>query len=247
MEVELEGIQRELEGLHERCEQLLLKPREIQAALATIDSRIAALLPPDSDLLRSWDRHKRSRTDWWHETISGYVDRQDCPNVGYRIAGVRQLLTALQPDFLRAAQRPPTQFYFQAGEVFRARQEVYHLLKRATSIVQVVDPFLDPEVFDFVDAMDANLAWELLTGTRKALFVTQLHALQRSRSNIAARSNQQSHDRFLILDRTEVWHLGTSLNGLGKKAFMINAVEESSERAAILSDFAAWWGTGVAI
>jgi hypothetical protein len=214
---ELEGLQRKLEHLHARCEQSILKPGEIQESLGLIDSHILELLQPGSDLFRLWDRHKRSHTDWWHETLSGYADRQDCGNIGYRITGVQRLLAAIEPDFLRADREPPSELYFQAGEVFRARQGLYRLLKRASSKVQLADPYLDADVFDFIEAIDAKIDWELLVGSPKRLLVRQLQALTATRSNVAARSNSLNHDRFLILDQGIIWHLGASVNGLGKK------------------------------
>ncbi len=62
-----------------------------------------------------------------------------------------------------------------------------------------------------------------------------------------ARSNDQNHDRFLIVDRTEGWHLGASVNGFGKKAFMINKITVGTELARLQGDFEQWWTTGVPV
>ena len=35
------------------------------------------------------------------------------------------------------------------------------------------------------------------------------------------------HDRFLIIDRTEIYHIGTSLKDLGKKCFGFTRLEEA--------------------
>lgn len=34
------------------------------------------------------------------------------------------------------------------------------------------------------------------------------------------------HDRFLIIDKIEVYHIGTSINGAGKKSFGITKIED---------------------
>lgn len=38
----------------------------------------------------------------------------------------------------------------------------------------------------------------------------------------------KSHDRFLIVDETEVYHLGASLKDLGKKWFAFSEMEKTS-------------------
>ena len=111
----------------------------------------------------------------------------------------------------------------------------------------MVDPYLDPDILDFVESVDPAVNWELLTGSPKALFVSQLRALQVTRFNVVARSNSLSHDRFVILDKTVVWHLGASVNGLGKKASMFNAVDDPAQSRAVLGDFASWWASGIPV
>jgi hypothetical protein len=38
----------------------------------------------------------------------------------------------------------------------------------------------------------------------------------------------KSHDRFLIIDETDIYHLGASLKDLGKKWFAFSKIEPSS-------------------
>ena len=38
--------------------------------------------------------------------------------------------------------------------------------------------------------------------------------------------NDNFHDRFLIIDKKEMYHLGTSLNNAGTKTFSINKIED---------------------
>lgn len=242
----LENILAELEQLHERCAQQLLRPAEIQAAFSDIGTRLASLLPMDSDLHRIYERSMREGTDWWKDTLSGYVDRSDCANVERRIVVVREILKKIEPDFLRPEHARQMQIYLQAGDVYRARQEFYRLLRRASRSIDIVDRYLDPSVFDFVDATDVSINFRLLTGDPKALFIKQLATLRGAGRSIDARSNAitLSHDRFLILDNQEVWHLGASINGLGKDACMINKVVDAEELKKVLADFSGWWSSG---
>ena len=117
-------------------------------------------------------------------------------------------------------------------------------MKRATNLVEIVDPYLDTDVYDFVDTLDTVISVRLITGNPKQLFIQQLHALQATTRKIEARSNTSSHDRFVILDGQEAWHLGASINGLGKKACMINKIVGPVQLGKLAADFSAWWNAG---
>jgi hypothetical protein len=244
---ELEAIEGELERLHDRCERGILLSSEISLLLVALDARARAALPAGSDLFRLLDSRLKAGSDHWEMTINGYVTPRDCRNIGRRIAALRRVLKEIEPEFLRTEQAPKTQLYFASGEVYRARQEFYRMLKRGATRVDIADPHLDPDTFDFVDALDIGVAARLLTGAPKSLFVQQLHALQTMRRSVEARSNDRNHDRFVILDGSEVWHLGASINGLGRKAFMMNRVVNEDERAKIVAEFEDWWNAGTVI
>jgi len=245
--VALEAVQAELEQLHERCERGLILQSEISGLLLSVDSRARASIPPETDLFRLYDSRMKDGADFWHRTVNGYVARSSCKNIGRRIAVIRQLLAEVEPEFLRAEARTPPQFYFQAGEGYRARQEFYRIIRRATRQVDIADPYQDAVVFDFVEPLDLGINIRLLTGPPKSLFLKQLRALQADGRAIDARSNDQNHDRFALLDGSEVWHLGTSINSLGTKAFMMNRVSAPDEMKRVIADFETWWISGAAL
>lgn len=136
---------------------------------------------------------------------------------------------------------------FGTGDYFHSRQRLYHVLATAATDVLVVDQYLDPAVLDFVDALPVSVAARLLTGVPKSLFVKQLRFLQQNRSQVEARSNTASHDRWVVIDSTSVWHLGASINGLGKAACRISRLSDPTQVAKVLTDTDQWWKTGALV
>jgi hypothetical protein len=124
---------------------------------------------------------------------------------------------------------------------------VLDILKGAKKSAAIVDEYLDDTVFDYIDALDPAIRLQLVTGSKKPIFPRLLHALQGTRPGVEAREASDCHDRFLIVDSVDAWHIGASLNGFGKKAFMINKVTDAGERVRLLADFATWWGGGTPI
>ncbi len=92
---ELERIRGDLEKLHERCDRGFVRQSEISTLVKSLDARVLGALPEDSDHLRLYESRVLGRSDWWEQTLNGYVARSDCPNIERRLAAVREILEAL--------------------------------------------------------------------------------------------------------------------------------------------------------
>jgi hypothetical protein len=239
----LQQLQAELEQHLDRCERRLLRVDELGRLLRSIDERLEGALPPESDAFRVYDRQRREHTDWGSANISGYVEKIDCDNIAPRIRTIRKILEMVAPEFLRE-DSAQIQYYFPPGDSFRARQRFFQVLGRAGSDLVICDPYLDVTVLDFIELLDQRIGVRLLAGTPSQLFRSQFNLLKVMRHRLDARSTASSHDRWIVLDGREVWHLGASINGLGKKAFMMSIVADPAEAAKVSGDVTAWWTAG---
>lgn len=246
----LDDVRAKLEQLHQRCLQGIVRPDELRSTLKRLDIQARKAFLRDCDPYRYYDRTLKEHQQLsLKETPSGYVDTVDCRHIIHRLDAVRETLKRVGPGVLNIDFSEQAQFYLPEGDRFQARQTMYHLLKGATASVDIVDGYLDNEVFEFLAMMDSTVALRLVTGPPKSLFVSQLQAFRairlvevRSIVNIA-----NVHDRFVIVDGKQAWHLGMSINGLGKSAGMISRIDSPSEKARMLSDFAAWWLAGTVL
>jgi hypothetical protein len=240
----LEQITARLEQYTDYCDRRIITVTEVQTQAQWADAAVRDLFKTDSPLFRIFDRRWKEHTDYWSVTVSGYGERRDCDNLRYRIDTIRLILNELDPEFLRDAAAHKTQYYFAAGEVYRSKKRILDIMRGARQQLDVVDKYLDADIFDYIDALDPELSIRLLTGSKKAIFATLLKALASAKASLQARENRACHDRFLILDGRDVWHIGTSINSAGNAAFMINKVTDDAESARVLADFGHWWGTG---
>jgi hypothetical protein len=241
---ELERIIEKLEDAAKQCAEQLLRTKEAQDLINESDNRIREILPPDSVAGRIFERETRSKTEWWDPTISGFVAPKDCGHIQSRIALIQRILEKLEPTFLRTERPAKEQYYFAAGDSYRSKMCLYQIMKKACNELAVVDLYLDDQIFGYVESLDDSLKILLLTGRYKPIFKTLYDALKLQRSNLEAKHFQGCHDRFAVLDNKEVWHLGASINGFGKDAFMISKVIDEDERTRFLRDFSNWWSNG---
>lgn len=241
---QLDAILEETEAVLGPCEERLLTQTEASAKHGELWGRALAALPEGSDPWRVLDRERRSYGAWWHQGISPYVDPRDCEHFAHLRAALKKVLDAYEPELLRLQKRPKTQHFFTPGEEYEAKKALLRAMKLATSSLGVVDEYLDETLFDYLDAIDPVVELRLITGQQKSIFRTLFLPFATKRGKTEARYCSDSHDRFLVLDDAKAVHLGCSINGIGKKAFMLNDVTEPAELARLLTAFQDWWAKG---
>ena len=137
-----------LEQAADLCCRRLLRQEEAAKALAKAHQRVLAVLPQDSTAHRLYDRTTREATSWTRASRSGYAESEDCKKIEERTALIRRVIKELEPEFLRDEHRDKAQFYFAAGDSCRPKKQVFGVMKKATTSLAVVDPYLDEQVFN---------------------------------------------------------------------------------------------------
>jgi len=117
---------------------------------------------------------------------------------------------------------------FFNGQVFDAWLFVSDLVKRAKSNLILIDNYVNETVLSLftkkkkgvtVDIYTKNISRALNEDAKK--FNTQYGGLMLHKFNA-------SHDRFLLIDKTDVYHIGASLKDLGKKWFAFSKMDKDS-------------------
>jgi len=117
-------------------------------------------------------------------------------------------------------------------------------MKMASAKLFIVDEWLGDPIFGYLESLDPGIQVKLLTLNRKPIFKTVYLPFVKKRGNIEARESKNCHDRFIIIDESVIYHLGASINYAGRKAFMINKIEDEQEKKKFTKDFTNWLNTG---
>lgn len=114
---------------------------------------------------------------------------------------------------------PPVEGVFYNGQIFDAYAFATGLIKSAKKSVLLIDNYVDECVLLMLAKRNAKVkAWVYTAQVSREL---QLD-LERHNSQyppISVKIYRQAHDRFLIIDGNEIYHIGASLKDLGKKLF----------------------------
>ena len=121
----------------------------------------------------------------------------------------------------------PKQGIFYEGQIFDAYVFVNDLLKRAVNEVLLIDNYIDETVFTLFSKYP-NIKIQIYTANITKQLNLDYQKYQTQYKNIDLIQFKNSHDRFLSIDKKEVYHLGASLKDLGKKWFAFSKFEIES-------------------
>lgn len=101
---------------------------------------------------------------------------------------------------------------------------VNDLLKSAKNEVVLIDNYIDDTVFTLFSKYQ-NLKITIYTQSINKQLCLDFQKYNSQYKNIELKEFKKAHDRFLILDSKEVYHIGASLKDLGKKWFAFSRFE----------------------
>ena len=133
-----------------------------------------------------------------------------------------KLFEALEDKTLK-----PKQGIFYNGEIFDAYIFINNLLKTAKEEIILLDNYIDETILTLFSKY-ANIKVKIYTHTITKQLKLDFQKYQTQYKNIELKEFKNSHDRFLIIDKKEIYHLGTSLKDLGKKWFTFSKFDINS-------------------
>mgnify|MGYP003459423055 FL=1 len=112
----------------------------------------------------------------------------------------------------------PVQNIFFDGQIYDAYSFVNDLIKLANSEIVLIDNYIDDTVFTLFSKYP-NINFIIYTNNISKQLKLDFEKYSKQYKNISLKTFKSSHDRFLIIDKKEIYHLGASLKDLGKKWF----------------------------
>lgn len=119
----------------------------------------------------------------------------------------------------------PNQGVFFNGQVFDAYNFVSDLVRNAKSSILLIDNYVDDTVLTLLSKRKKNVKANIYTATISQQLRLDLQKHNQQYPAIGIHLFKQSHDRFLIIDEKELYHIGASLKDLGKKWFAFSRMD----------------------
>jgi hypothetical protein len=122
----------------------------------------------------------------------------------------------------------PTQGIFFDGQVFDAYALCSRIIRSANKRITLIDNYIDESTLVHLSKKREGVTVLLLTKTTNKQLQLDLQKANEQYGGFELKSFHKSHDRFLIIDDQEVYHLGASLKDLGKRWFAFSKLDKSS-------------------
>ena len=124
----------------------------------------------------------------------------------------------------------PPQKIFYDGQVYDAFEQMKKFVRMAKTELIVIDPYFADAVLPLVAQKRNGVSVLVVKNSRnKLLHAADVAAFNAQYGNsLAVKTSDRFHDRFLILDRSVLIHVGASLNHLGKRCFAFSSLDKSN-------------------
>jgi len=129
-------------------------------------------------------------------------------------------------DAIESKQITPKQGIFFEGQIFDAYKFVSELVKSARNSIILIDNYIDDSVLTLFSERDKNINVVIYTSNLTSKLRLDLKKYNSQYPKIDIKEFKHSHDRFMIIDNKEVYHIGASLKDLGKKWFAFSKFDK---------------------
>ena len=131
---------------------------------------------------------------------------------------------------LESKQLQPKQGVFFDGQIFDAHNFVSDLVRSAEKSIILIDNFVDDTVLTLFAKRKSGVTLKILTKNVSKQLQLDMKKFNEQFPPAEIQEFDLSHDRFMIIDGSQVYHIGASLKDLGKKWFAFSKMELSETR-----------------
>jgi hypothetical protein len=120
---------------------------------------------------------------------------------------------------LESKEKQAEKGIFFEGQVFDAYAFIAKIIKQAEESIVLIDNYVDETVLTLLTKRKKNTTAIIYTKQISKQLELDLKKYNEQYPPITIKTFGESHDRFLIIDQTQLYHLGASIKDLGKKWF----------------------------
>ncbi len=146
--------------------------------------------------------------------LKGYVLNQRIENIEAKLTEHDEKINL----FIKTSL-PPVEGIFFDGQLFDAYKFAADLIKSARKSIVLIDNYVDESVLMLLTKRNVHVTAVIYTAQISKQLALDLQRHNAQYEPVVIKQFRQSHDRFLLIDNKDIYHIGASLKDLGKKWF----------------------------
>ena len=115
------------------------------------------------------------------------------------------------------------QIFFD-GQIYDAYSKIIDIMNIAKDELIIIDSYADKVILDMISKL--NIKVIIITKSKSLLSKLDIEKYNKQYNNLDIIYDDTFHDRYFIIDKSIIYHLGTSINYIGSKTFSINKLED---------------------
>ena len=115
---------------------------------------------------------------------------------------------------------------FFEGQIYDAYILIIDIIKKANKKILIIDNYIDDSVLKMLTKKNKNVEVVILTSEKSNIQNIDIQKFNKEYPILKVAKTNKFHDRFIVIDNKEMYHLGASIKDLGKKCFGINKIED---------------------
>ena len=115
---------------------------------------------------------------------------------------------------------------FFDGQIYDAYSLIIDIIKKAKQKILIIDNYIDDSILKMLSKKNQKVEVVILTLQNSKLNKLDITKFNKQYPVLKLAYTNKFHDRFIVIDNKELYHVGASLKDLGKKCFAISKIED---------------------
>ena len=128
-------------------------------------------------------------------------------------------------DQLQLEENIKQRIFFQ-GQIYDAYSLIVDIIKKASKKILIIDNYVDDSILNMLTKKKNDVEVVILTSNKSNIQNIDIQKFNKEYPLLKVAKTNKFHDRFIVIDNKEMYHLGASIKDLGKKCFGINKIED---------------------
>ena len=128
-------------------------------------------------------------------------------------------------DQLQLEENIKQRIFFQ-GQIYDAYSLIVDIIKKASKKILIIDNYVDDNILKMLTKKKNDVEVVILTSNKSNIQNIDIQKFNKEYPLLKVAKTNKFHDRFIVIDDKEMYHLGASIKDLGKKCFGINKIED---------------------
>ena len=124
------------------------------------------------------------------------------------------------------------EIYFD-GQIYDSYSKILDIFSKTKKELIIIDSYADKVILDIISRLKINVI--IITKENNLLSKLDVEKYNKQYRNLKVIYDNTFHDRFFIIDKSIVYHCGTSINSIGNKTFAINRIIDNEVINSLLN------------